>query len=299
MHCPKCNTIQSDSNTICEGCGLIFAKYQARQQDQQYTEDLVAQYHQQHELHHIDPKGWSYLGIGLVLGLILFFLDFWIIRATIGALITLVHELGHTVLSWLFGSPAMPAFDFIHGGGMTFSFEQQTEILFVIYAALAWLMFRYLRNGLTLVILIVFTVTYTILAFSRLGEVVMLFMGHGTELVIAGVFIYRGISNSAIVHDIERPLYSVIGFYMIFHDIAFAWKLGHSQSYRIEYESQKGGYHFGDFSRIAEQHLGVDLTVTAGFFFFCCLLTPVIAFLAWRYQETWSDWIYARIQREP
>ena len=295
MQCPKCDYLQADNRSICENCGIVFAKYQALQQDIDYAEELVERHRGQFELHSVDPEGWAYLGIGICVGLGLFFMDLWLVQATIGALITLIHEMGHAAVSWLFGAPAMPAFDFRHGGGMTMSFDQRNDILIAIYAAIGYGLYHYRRNGLTLVILLALLVFHLGFAFSRLSEVFVLFMGHGTELVIATIFIYRGMSNSAIVHRIERPMYASIGFYIIFHDIGFAWKLMHDAGYRVEYEAQKGGYHFGDFSRIAEQHLGTDLSFVAGMFLALCIATPIFAFLLWRYEEAWTDWLHDRI----
>lgn len=34
-------------------------------------------------------------------------------------LVTFLHEFGHAVAAWLLGCPAIPAFDFVYGGGIT------------------------------------------------------------------------------------------------------------------------------------------------------------------------------------
>jgi hypothetical protein len=299
MLCPKCQYIQTDHNEICDQCGIVFAKYQARQQDPGYTKAVKQRHRKQFELHHIEPKGWTYLGIGIGLGLLLFYLDLWMVNATIGALITLIHEMGHAAMGWFFGHPSIPSFDFRHGGGITHIRDQNNGLVYATYALFAYGLFYYRHNGLTLVILIGLIIFHASLAFSEFNEMLILFMGHGAELIIATVFIYRGLSNTAIVHQIERPLYATLGFYIVFHDIGFAWKLIYNSGYRVEYEAQKGGYHFGDFSRIAEWHMGTDLSVVAGFFLLCCLLVPVLGFLLWRYQEPWTNWLYDRIDPQP
>jgi len=295
MECPKCQFQQADANSECTSCGIIFAKYYARQQSPNYREELIRRVRQSRQLHSIEPKGWRYLGIGIAVGLTLFFWDYWLVNATLGVLITLVHEMGHTLMAWLFGYPALPAFDFVHGGGMTINFEQNLAILVIIYGLLAYGAYYYRDNRATLMLILGLGCLHLLFALTRMSEILTLFMGHGTELVIAGVFIYRAMTNTSIVHEIERPMYSSIGFYIILHDIGFAWKLMSDSGYRVEYEAQKGGYHFGDFSRIAEQQLGVDLSVVAFLFLLCCLAIPVLSFLAWRFQEPATDWLNERL----
>jgi len=295
MECPKCQTYQAETNLICSNCGLVFAKYHARQQSPNYHKEIKQRIRRSRQLHTIEPKGWRYLTIGVVVGLLFIISDFWLVNASLGVLITLVHEMGHTAMAWLFGYPALPAFDFVHGGGMTINFDRHNGILLFLYALFIYAIYYYRDNRTTLLIILGLGCVHTLFAYTRLGEIFTLFMGHGTELVIAGVFIYRAMTSTSIVHEIERPMYSSIGFYIVFHDISFAWKLMQDSGYRVEYEAQKGGYHFGDFSRIAEQHLGVDLSVVAFMFLLCCLLLPVFSFLAWRFQEPVSDWLNERL----
>ena len=93
-------------------------------------------------------------------------------------------------------------------------------------------------------------------------------MGHGTELLIAGIFFYRALSGAAVVHSVERPLYAAIAFFIVFSDINFSYRLMTSPFARAEYADAKGGGHWMDFSRIAIDHLHVNLTSVAFLFFF-------------------------------
>src|SRR6185436_11151598 len=54
---------------------------------------------------------------GLALALIVYVVP--LLRFVFHTLITLVHEHGHTISAWSFGIPAIPAFDFVYGGGVT------------------------------------------------------------------------------------------------------------------------------------------------------------------------------------
>jgi hypothetical protein len=118
--------------------------------------------------------------------------------------------------------------------------------------------------------------------FSRWHEALAIFMGHGSELVFAGVFLYRSISGAAVIRQIERPLYAAIGFFFVFHNLRFSWQLSRDQIERGMYELGKGG-HANDFVLLAEDYFRTDLAMISWFFFGCCFLPPVAALLLHRY----------------
>jgi len=140
---------------------------------------------------------------------------------------------------------------------------------------------------------------HLVLTFTRLNEVLILFMGHGTELLIAGIFFYRALSGAAVVHSVERPLYAAIAFFAVFSDLGFGYRLVTSPFARAEYADAKGGGHWMDFSRIAIDHLHVNLTAVASVFFICCLITLPLGFLAFRYQEYLREGLRRLVAREP
>ena len=151
----------------------------------------------------------------------------------------------------------------------------------------------YRRNLRTVGVLTGLTCLYALSAFTPIHEVLNLFMGHGTELIIAGIFLYRGLSGFAVVHAVERPLYAFLGFFVLFSDLRFAWRLLTDPVHRYLYEEAKGGGHWMDFSRIAEQYLRVDLSVVAVFFLLCCFLPPLFI---WVYR-TWRTPILLQLNR--
>jgi len=197
----------------------------------------------------------------------------------------LVHEMGHAIFAWLFGYPSAPAFDLMYGGGVTIHGSRSVVLLSGIYVLLGALIYVYRRNPWTIAFLVTAGVIHAALAFTPVHDVIILFMGHGTELGIACIFLYRALSGSAVVHSAERPLYAAVGFFILFTDLAFAYRLMTSPAERAAYEGAKGGGHWMDFSRIAEDHLNVDLAAVSFFFFLCCLFPLLLAFLAYRYQE--------------
>jgi hypothetical protein len=158
-------------------------------------------------------------------------------------------------------------------------------LLLVVYVLLGLAVFSRRKNLLTVSFLVAVGILHAALAFTKGHGLVILFMGHGTELAIAGLFIYRGLSAAAISAAVERPLYVAIGSFIVLSDMSFAYRLMTSPYHRMLYEEAKGGGHWMDFSRIAEEYLHCSLPSVAGFFFACCVLAVIGGYLLFRYQE--------------
>ena len=230
----------------------------------------------------IDQEGWKSLIAGLVLALLI--LASGQVTFLLSPLITLVHELGHTCAAWLFGYPAIPAFDFLYGGGVTFhATERWSLILVAIYSGFGYLFYRYWHDHPTARGLLATVTGYTILAFTPGHQILMVWMGHGFELLFAGIFLYRALSGSGCRYNIERPLYGMVSFFTLFYDLRFAHGLMFNPTFRQIYEQGKGGVIDHDFVRLANTYLGVDLAIVVSFFMICCLATPMLVFLWFRY----------------
>ena len=200
-------------------------------------------------------------------------------------LMTVIHELGHVATAWILGSPALPSFDLTYGGGVSYTFGRQPILVFLVYAALAFLAYRMRDARTVLAIMAAIVGLYSVAVFSPLRDVLITAMGHGTELLLAGVFLYRAFSGSQILRSQERPLYAFLGLYIILADARFACRLIFSRESREDYALAKGGGHSMDFSRIANQHMHVPLEAVAAFFLLACVLTPLAAFLTDQYRR--------------
>jgi hypothetical protein len=110
-------------------------------------------------------------------------------------------------------------------------------------------------------------------------------MGHGTELIIAGVFLHRALGGRACHHTAERFAYGFVGWFLTLDNLRFAHRLVTSPFQRELYEEAKGGGHWMDFSVLAEQHLHAPLESVAAGFLFLCMLPPVLALLGNYYAE--------------
>ena len=267
MDCSRCYLRQPDGSTECVRCGFIFVNADS------YSDGE----------NKIDRDSWISIAIGGSIAISVLSMP-WL-SFLFSPLVVLIHELGHSVTGWLFGYPSIPAFDFVYGGGVTINTARQTALLALIYIIFFGLIYYCRKNRLTLSVLSCALLIYSICALTRLHEGLILFMGHGLELVIAGIFIYRGLSGSSIIHAVERPLYAFVGIFIVLHDLQFSYRLMTSANYRIEYGEAKGGGDWMDFSRIANEFMNGRLVLVSFLFFICCLLPLLLSFLAFRYQK--------------
>jgi len=221
------------------------------------------------------------LGIGAALAAAFGF--FGPLRWILSTMATLFHEMGHAAAAWLFGRPAIPKFDLAYGGGFT-SMEERSGFL-VLCVAAGWAGLAWSRRGDRAVLAAVLGAAgvWALLAFvegGRGGEIAILSMGHGGELLLGGLFLWRGLTGASVVHPAERPLYAAIGLFVILEAALFAAGLLRDDEARAMYEAGKGGLLPNDFVQIADL-LGTRLDAVVIAFLAACLATPVLAAACW------------------
>ncbi|OYT71920.1 MAG: hypothetical protein CFK52_06695 [Chloracidobacterium sp. CP2_5A] len=246
-----------------------------------------------------DAHGYqSIIGGAALAALVVFAPFFAFIAFALHPLITLVHELGHAAAGWAYGYPSIPAFDFVYGGGVTIQQDRKWLLIAIWYGVFGWLFYYFRANAGTLLSLTGLAAAYTLTAATSLHDAVIIAMGHGGELIFATVFLYRAWSGESLAHALERPVYAFAGFYIQFYDLRFAFQLLNSQEARIDYEEAKGGGHWMDFSRLANEFFGSRFLMVVLAFFIACLLPPLVAWLLHRYHARWRDWLAHRLAAE-
>src|SRR5262249_39358671 len=129
-------------------------------------------------------------------------------RYLFSAIITLFHELGHTIVGWLLGYPSLPAFDFVYGGGFTHMGEFHPSIAIAIAAGFAWLLWLFRQNRKALGLIgALFLVWLFFVTKEWRRELAVGAAGHLAEFIFAGIMFYQALSGVGWRNpDLERPL---------------------------------------------------------------------------------------------
>jgi len=233
------------------------------------------------------------------LGLAVFVLVVPFLRFALSYIGVLVHELGHSVMSWLFGYPAIPALDFTYGGGMSLTFGRRPVLVVGFVLCLVLLLGWAWRHPRWRWPAGAFVGLWILASLSAIHEVVILAMGHAAELLFAALCLHRAITGEGTQRRVERPLYAMVGWFLVLESSWFAWGLLTDAARRQEYEAAKGGGHWMDFSRLAEDYLGVDLSLVAVVFLAACIATPVVVLWLHGNRDRLVAWIERRIERRP
>jgi hypothetical protein len=223
---------------------------------------------------------WFSLGVGAVLTSVALYVP--LIAMVAWCLATVIHELGHTATSWLFGIPAIPAFDLQYGGGITRGVGHQPLLVAAVYGGFAYLTYQSRQDWKAVISWLALIALYSVAITTVLRSVLISAMGHGGELLFSGIFLYRALSGSQVLRREERPLYAFLGLFMLLVNIRLAWGLITSSAAREAYHHAHGDLTM-DFDIIADEYLQWPLSNVAAFFLIACVLTPMTAFAAYRY----------------
>lgn len=154
----------------------------------------------------------------------------------------MVHEIGHTVVLWLFGYPAIPAFDFANGGGITMSDLERSPSAVWAWAigliALGW--WRREHTG-TLVGLGAAALAYFWMFNSTRETLAITLGGHAGEIAFGALFLYRGLTGWGCRIELERPLYAFLGFMILFGSMRLGLSLLGETMEKHWYLQGKGG----------------------------------------------------------
>jgi hypothetical protein len=187
-----------------------------------------------------------------------------------------VHELGHTVISWLFGRFALPAVI------LTITFEQTVLSVLCVWLGLGAFTWYYRSYESFRNVMIGVLVVYPFIAFTTLHVRFIDLGGHAAEIVMAAVFLVR------VFHDErktwERMTFSLLGW--------FLWERNVSMFARLIFDDEYKGFYYtfsttggdNDLVKVAKAY-GVSLESVAFFCLFFSLALPAWA-LFHRWQKT-------------
>ena len=139
-------------------------------------------------------------------------------------MVTVFHEFGHAAVSWLLGYPAIPTFNV--DGGITIQMHRSLIVSIIIFALLAFVLVRAYRMEsrffTTLILCAVYTVVFTQ---TGLCQGLIVFMGHGGEMLCGLIFCYLGLHAYSGRKKAEKFVYTVMGLHIALNVILFARSL--------------------------------------------------------------------------
>ena len=235
MTCSRCSAEVPDAAVACPSCGIVFSKFRSRAVSARATVEggvprppaekarrlPVVRFEAPpppEETLGITHPGWKAAAVGFGMACALTF--FPILSFVLHPLKTLVHEIGHTVVFWLFGYSAIPAFDFSEGGGATLAeYERSSLIVWAWVVGLLILAWWQRERKEVLVALAGVAVVYFMMFNTPKERLAIALAGHGGEIVFGALFLYRGLTGWGCKIEAERPLYAFIAFMILFDDL--------------------------------------------------------------------------------
>jgi hypothetical protein len=192
-------------------------------------------------------------------------------------LASLCHEIGHTVVAWLFGMPAFPAIR-LDGHAASVHQPQKTFLVLLIWAGLAWIAWR-ARNRIALLVpAAVLVVLYPLLAWTESREVLHLLGGHLGECAFAAVFLWRALDGGFSDSKIERVLYAGLASFLLGHNVTLCFGLMTSAIAVDQYRNNGSFGLTNDYLRLAEDILHCPLSTVAAIMLVVALATPAAVF---------------------
>jgi hypothetical protein len=170
---------------------------------------------------------------------------FSLIVSGMGIANTMFHEIGHSLFSWFFGIPTVPAvFTVIGGdqaGGVAYNLAERTMtlqiIMYFVMAYGCYWVWNYAHSFFIIVAALFMLIV--IMSFTKYYEVVILFMGHGGAMLTGAFFLFRAILHLGPKPVYERWLNAFFGLFLIVQNMHFGYKLIYDYAFRMKYTSHK------------------------------------------------------------
>jgi hypothetical protein len=280
--CPLCAFENNDGGDTCARCGVVLAKARVGVPSMRSIPTVVDARR--------DAGAWKLLAGGLIAALIAHAIPF--VEFILSPLVTLLHESGHAATAWLLGCPAVPAFDFTYGGGITEHHDFQLPLGLLIGAGWAWLLWTFRRNPRSLAVIGLCAGAWLLAVSSEWRrELVIASMGHLGEVILASVLLAMALTGIGWrIPEIERPLGAFAAFFVQMQTLRFAWRLRHDAAFLAEYGEGKGGAMMNDLEVIALDvkiwtGVSMDVREVAGWLMLFALVLPAAAVLLYVYRQ--------------
>ncbi len=192
------------------------------------------------------------------------------------------HEPGHALAYWLFGTPALPVMDAVHGGGVTYSIGRSSAVLAFVYALMAagaWLLaHRKIWDGLAL--LAGCAALHIGLLATGYDYPLAIFAGHGMEIAACCWCIARATRPVNPLPACERCVTMVFALHLMGRVVMLPLALIFVNARRMSYGMQKGTPGSADLDKFARE-LGWPMEGAAWFMLaaFAVAITLTMAYV--------------------
>jgi hypothetical protein len=170
--------------------------------------------------------------------------------------------MGHAATALMVGRPALPAFDFSQGGGVTMIGEREWWVLGMGLAIAVALIRRWREHRPLQIAVGAMVVLVALLLLTGWDQALIIAMGHGGQVLAATVFLYRALSGAAEVYPGERWLYGLVGWCLLGQAAGTCWDLLHDVGFRSWYLLGKRGID-NDLVQLAQDFLDISLDAVA------------------------------------
>ena len=172
--CLQCGRELLEPFEECHHCGLVQSKRRS-----------PARHPTRSARPSVDAEGRRALLVGGAIAVVLYLIPFT--RFVFSYLLILIHELGHAATSWFFATPALPALDFVYGGGFTFHSGRSFLVGAAILAGWLWAIARARGTPRLQLAVAVGAAAWLVVFLTPLRELLVVSMGHGAEIVVATI----------------------------------------------------------------------------------------------------------------
>lgn len=230
----------------------------------------------------IQAKGWEALIIGLVLASVL--ASIAPLRVISHGFLVMVHEVGHALFHWIFGEPAIPTVNILHGGGITLALGRSTLLIGLLYGGWAFLIYLCRHYVYVVGIMVGLAAVHLICLLTPVHRILTIGMGHGMEVVAIGLCLYLSASGRLCRIPGDRAIYAMLGFFTLFMNLNFAGRLVNDVDFRDFYMSGIGnGAIDNDLVILATEFFHVDLSTIAALLGGLCVAFALVPFfLVWQ-----------------
>ena len=284
MRCPNCQTNNPPLIVNCHNCGTPL-KTGLQAGKAQISQTIVEEEECEKLFDFITWPIAAYWAVATVLFLITF--KGGLLSNAHHTLGALVHEFGHCFFMTIYGTLAIPSFGFLAGGAFAMGIADISGIQFLLFTGLGYMIWLNREKPVGIAVFTLIGLVYGFTYYSeKWSELTVLYMGHGMELFIGGIFFYRALSGYAVNHGLERIAYMLCTISLFAQNFNFSHQLAHDHQYLAEYELGRENGMLNDFFRMhSEGHLPNSQTIDiAHFHEWMTLITPifVLGIFLWR-----------------